>query len=113
MPKIFGLGTSLLEKEAERKKHEEGNTVVFANWLESGLLNDSDLDIWNFESTEYLALKERDDALEKLNTLKGSLSTLKRKNKEITEGTGESSREAENLHKEMTSFRTAQERLHV
>lgn len=54
--------------------------------------------------------KERDDALEKLSTLKGSLSTLEGKNKEITEVAGASSREAEKLHKEATFLRTAQEK---
>lgn len=89
------------------KKHEEGNASVFEQWLESGLLNDSDFDTWTFDSTEYLVLKNRqDDAMENLNSLKGSLLALEGKNKEITKAAGTSSREAEKLHKEVTSLST-------
>lgn len=85
MPKIASLVKALLEKEVERKKHKEGKTVVFADWLESGLLNDFDLNTSNFDSAEYLKLeKERIEALGKLNTLKDSLSIAEGEIKELT-----------------------------
>lgn len=52
--------------------------------------------------------KESDDALENLITLKGSLSTLEGKNKEITKVADASSCEVEKRYREVTSLRTAQ-----
>lgn len=58
LPKITSLGKALLEKEADRKKREECNMDVFVNWLEFGLLNDSDRNAWDFDFAEYLTLKK-------------------------------------------------------
>lgn len=109
LPKIASLGKALLEKEAKRKKHEEGNMSAFVNWLESGLLNDFDDNTWDFDLAEYLKLKkECDEDLGNLYNLK--LSTAEGEKKELTEKVSWSSREVKRLPNEVASLTLAQEK---
>lgn len=76
---ITDLGTTLLEKEAERQRQPEGNRLaIFADWLESELSDDCPtFNTWDSTSAEINKLnKDWEDALAELNQLKTSQSSM-------------------------------------